>query len=393
MGDESAAKTIRALLIESRDSRASPAAVLARCAPDRQETGTRFDVLVANDLDEGLRLLDRGHVVDVILFVVDASEPRGPAAWVRLRKAVAHLPIIVLAETSDKEQAEAAIRQGIQDWLPRGALTESMLASAVRHAIERFRIDLELRARIRRLERARARTHRQAAELRARAKELDATNRELDDFVYVASHDLKEPLRGIKAYCELFVEDYQDRLDTIGVNRLRTVAGMCGRLERQISDLLTYYRVGRMPSPPAPVDLMEVVDGQVAAFRPLLDRRGASVRVKGPLPCVLGHPLMLGLIVGNLISNGLKYNRSERPKVEIGAVVDQPATIYVRDNGIGIAPEHHEAVFGLFRRLHGPKEFEGTGAGLTIVRKIVQSYKGRIWLESEPGRGTTFFVF
>jgi signal transduction histidine kinase len=166
---------------------------------------------------------------------------------------------------------------------------------------------------------------------------------------------------------------------------------MCDRLEIQIGDLLTYYRVGRMSPSVARVDLTAVVDAQVAALRPMLERRHGAVRVRGPLPAVDGHPVLLGMVFGNLIANGLKYNRSARPVVEIGLVAADPSTIYVRDNGIGIAEEHHEAIFAMFRRLHGRKEYEGSGAGLAIVRKIIDAYGGRIWLESEPGRGSTFF--
>jgi len=96
-------------------------------------------------------------------------------------------------------------------------------------------------------------------------------------------------------------------------------------------------------------------------------------------------------VLANLISNALKYNESRPPRVEIGAVAGEPCTLYVRDNGIGIDPKYHDAIFTIFRRLHGRKQYEGTGAGLTIVRKIVQSYGGRIWLESVPGEGTVFY--
>jgi light-regulated signal transduction histidine kinase (bacteriophytochrome) len=308
-----------------------------------------------------------------------------------LRISFPHHPIIVLSEDDELDVAHVAIRQGIHDWIGKSDLTAAMLDRAIRRAIERHRIELDLRKRVRFSEKTRRRTRSQMHELQTRAKELDAANRELDDFVYVVSHDLKEPLRGIKAYCELFSEDYANRLDEAGLKRLDAVAGLCGRLEKQISDLMTYYRVGRMPPSETRVDLMEVVDGQIAAFRALLDKRQASIRVKGPLPHVHGHPVLLGLIIGNLISNGLKYNRSEKPAIEIGVAAERADTVYVRDNGIGIAPEHHQAIFDLFRRLHGRKEFEGTGAGLTIVRKIVESCGGKIWLESTPGEGTMFF--
>jgi light-regulated signal transduction histidine kinase (bacteriophytochrome) len=115
------------------------------------------------------------------------------------------------------------------------------------------------------------------------------------------------------------------------------------------------------------------------------------VRVVDPLPVVQGDALLIGKVLANLISNGLKFNQSEIPQVEIGALAGNPPVIYVRDNGIGIPKQYHDEIFTIFRRLHGRARYEGSGAGLTIVRKIVESHGGRVWLESEPGRGTTFF--
>jgi len=387
---QAAIEMIRILLIHAGSSDTSLVETLLENARrGAVERSPRFDLTRARSMADALRLLEASRKFDVMLFDFDTDETAGPAGLVRLLSAAADAPVVILGD--DDSLAPAAIRQGAQDWIPRSDLDEAALVRAIRHAVARKQIDVELRQRLRIFQKTRSGTQRKAVELRARAKELDVMNRELDDVIYVASHDLKEPLRGIRAYCELFADDYKHCIDREGVNRLRAIMTMCGRLETQISDLLTFYRVGRVRRSVVHVDLTEVVDGQVAAFRAVLDRRGATVRVKGPLPTVHGHPVLLGMVFTNLISNSLKYNRSKRPLVEIGTVAHQPCTIYVRDNGIGIPPEHHETVFELFRRLHGRKEFEGTGAGLTIVRKIIRSYQGQIWIESQPGQGTTFF--
>lgn len=227
------------------------------------------------------------------------------------------------------------------------------------------------------------------AGVEVKAAELARANQELDDFTYVASHDLKEPLRGISSYCGILLEEYQDKLDENGRRMMSTLVVLCQRLDQLIDDLLTYSRLGRAPELDD-VDLDEVLDRVLETLGPAIDGRGGMVRRLGKLPLVRADATTIGLVLQNLISNGLKFNDEGCPEVEIGSIDGDPLTIYVRDNGIGIEARHHEAVFAMFRRLHGRQKFEGTGAGLPIVRKIVEAHGGRVWLESEPGRGSIF---
>jgi light-regulated signal transduction histidine kinase (bacteriophytochrome) len=228
--------------------------------------------------------------------------------------------------------------------------------------------------------------------LEAHTAELTKINRELDDFTYIASHDLKEPLRGISSYCQILLEDYQDRLDDDGRRRLQSLVSLCARLGQLIDDLLTYSRIGRTPLAAEPIRLDKIASDAVETLQAEIERRGAVVELAGDMPTAMADPTMIGEVLRNLISNGLKFNESPRPHVEIGCLPDEPCTIYVRDNGIGIPAEHHEEIFAMFRRLHSRRKYDGTGAGLTIVRKIVESFGGRIWLESVPELGTTFFI-
>jgi PAS domain S-box-containing protein len=225
--------------------------------------------------------------------------------------------------------------------------------------------------------------------LEAKAAELAKTNRELDDFTYVASHDLKEPLRGISAYCHILLEDYVDRLDADGQRRLAALVDLCGRLSRLIDDLLNYSRIGRGQREHRGIELQEVVSDVIQTLGPLIDQRQAVVQVDGPLPSLQADPLWVGEVFRNLVTNALKFNDSPLPRVEIGC--DGSGTLYVRDNGIGIEPRHHEEIFAMFRRLHSRRRYDGTGAGLSIVRKIVEQHGGSIWLESQPGAGSTFY--
>ena len=224
--------------------------------------------------------------------------------------------------------------------------------------------------------------------LEDKAAQLAKINRDLDDFSYVASHDLKEPLRGISAYCQILLEDYGDKLDNDGERRLRSLVGLCQRLGRLIDDLLTYSQLGRTQPATEPADLNEIVGDVIETLGPAIDDRNAIVRIDGVLPVLKADRVLAGEVFRNLIANALKFNDSERPTIEVGCGPE--GAIFVRDNGIGIPPCHHESIFAMFRRLHSRRKYEGTGAGLTFVRKIVEAHGGRVWLESDLGSGSTF---
>lgn len=243
---------------------------------------------------------------------------------------------------------------------------------------------------LRRLEETDRQLRAMVATLEAKAGELTRTNRELDDFTYVASHDLKEPLRGISAYCDILLDEYRDKVDDNGRRMMKTLVELCGRLSQLIDDLLAYCRAGRTPEA-TDLDLDEVLDEVLMTLGPAIDARSGGVRRLDRLPVVRGDATLLGMVLQNLISNGLKFNDSSAPTVELQVLSGEQPTIVVRDNGIGIEARHHEAVFAMFRRLHARSKYEGTGAGLSIARKIVENHGGRMWLESAPGKGSAFY--
>jgi light-regulated signal transduction histidine kinase (bacteriophytochrome) len=215
---------------------------------------------------------------------------------------------------------------------------------------------------------------------------------ELDAFSYSVSHDLKEPLRSIEAFSQFLLEDYADRLDQQGRQYLLKLANAAARIQRLIDDLLTLARVSRPPSPPSRVDVGRLVRETIEEMGPTIDAKGATVEVEDGLPGVRADVLRIGKVFANLIGNALKFNESECPLVKIGVagVEGDMATFYVQDNGIGIDPKYHERIFGVFQRLHRREDYEGTGAGLAIVRQVVESLGGRIWVESQVGAGATF---
>jgi light-regulated signal transduction histidine kinase (bacteriophytochrome) len=231
--------------------------------------------------------------------------------------------------------------------------------------------------------------------------ELERSNDELDSFAYIASHDLKEPLRGIHNYASFLLEDYADQLDEDGAGKLRTLVRLSRRMEELIESLLHFSRVGRLDLLAVPTNLNHVLEESLEILQVRIEQTEAQVRVPQPLPTVHCDPRATGEIFTNLISNALKYNNKAEKWAEVGWLPapapageeeSGPAVLYVRDNGIGIEERHHENIFRIFKRLHGRDQYGGgTGAGLTIVKKMVERQGGRIWLESTPGTGTTFY--
>lgn len=232
------------------------------------------------------------------------------------------------------------------------------------------------------------------------ACELERSNQELDDFAYIASHDLKEPLRAIYNHAGFLLEDYSDRLEEDGKKRLHRLIELSQRMECLIADLLHYARLGRNDQSTEIIDLNTVISDIEGNFAETLQERNARIVVATPLPHVTGHHPHMTAIFQNLISNGIKYNDTQEKIIEIGLVPSEKEgsgndapTIYVRDNGIGIPDQFRDDVFLIFKRLNSEKAYgPGTGAGLSFVRKIVECLDGNIWLTSAPSEGTTFFL-
>ncbi len=236
--------------------------------------------------------------------------------------------------------------------------------------------------------------------------ELSLKNRELDEFVYVVSHDLQEPLRTLTSFSGFLSEEYADRLEAEGQEYVRYVVDASRRMRAMIQGLLHLSRAGRVIGDFAEVDLDELLVVIKADLAELMRSKGAELRVHGPLPRVWGDRDRIGQLLANLIANGIKYNESPNKWVEVAATRSPDSdpsgaldnaraasvTISIKDNGIGIEAQFHNTIFQLFRRLHSQEEYDGTGVGLAICNKIVQAHGGRIWVESDPGHGATFFV-
>ncbi len=228
-------------------------------------------------------------------------------------------------------------------------------------------------------------------ELRETLRELARSNRELEQFAYVVSHDLQEPLRMVQSYVELLRRRYGDRLEDDAQEFLDFALSGARRMQRMVEDLLRYSRLDSRGGEMAPTDLDEVMQEVEANLRTAIEESGAEIRAE-KLPTVVADRSQMVQLLQNLISNAIKFRGDDAPLVEIRSVRQNGHyLISVSDNGIGIPAEQVERVFAIFQRLHSQDRYPGTGIGLAICRKIVERHGGRIWVESEPGEGTTFF--
>ena len=220
--------------------------------------------------------------------------------------------------------------------------------------------------------------------------DLARSNSDLEQFAYAASHDLQEPLRTITAYLELVKERYGDRLDDTAHEFMDFAIDGAERMQRLITDLLEYSRVGTQGSELEPVNCTRIMDSVLESLNEAIKSQKARVDCS-PLPIVNGDEAQLARLFQNLIGNALKFTGDAVPRIQVWAELQGDDWVFsVKDNGIGIAPDYQERIFGMFARLHSRTEYSGTGVGLALCSKIAQRHGGRIWVESEVGSGSTF---
>lgn len=298
---------------------------------------------------------------------------------------------------------DEAIAVGISALMLAGVLLIAPLFQTIQQAAEtlrRAKDDLEIQV-AQRTEELRDTNVRLSVELDERrraeqqlaryAGELARSNAELEQFAYVASHDLQEPLRMVSSFTQLLAKRYRGRLDQDADEFIGFAVDGATRMQQLINDLLAYSRVGTRGKP------FKILDSNVI-FRGARDNLGKALEESGviifqdPLPNVSGDEVQLTQLFQNLVANAIKFRGPESAQILVSAQKKGQEWIFaVRDNGIGIAPEHQERIFSIFQRLHHRSEYPGTGIGLAICKKIVERHGGRIWVESQPGRGSTFY--
>lgn len=228
------------------------------------------------------------------------------------------------------------------------------------------------------------------ARIQAYARELERSNADLEQFAYVASHDLQEPLRMIASFTALLESRYSSALDERGRRYAGFVIEGARRMQQLLQDLLAYARAGQRPLDRRPVDATALVDRVLTDLQVAIREAGAEVE-RGELPAVVADPTQLGQVFQNLVANALRYRGAAAPRIRIDARrADDGWVFSVADNGIGIEPQYHERIFRMFQSLHERGKYPGTGIGLAIVKTVLERHEGRIWLESTPGAGTTF---
>ena len=232
--------------------------------------------------------------------------------------------------------------------------------------------------------------------LRTRRLSMDLrrSNEDLEHFAHVASHDLQEPLRTVTSYVQLLARRYEGKLDADADDFIRFIVKGTQRMQTLINDLLTYSRVSTHAKPPEPTDCEAVMSEVMSNLEMAIKESGAEITC-GPLPTVMADRGQLSQVFQNLVRNAIKFRGDEPPRISVTAerVLRQAQDEWVfsvQDNGIGIASEHKDKIFQVFERLQSHEEYPGSGVGLAVCKKIVERHGGRIWVESELGKGSTF---
>ena len=235
-------------------------------------------------------------------------------------------------------------------------------------------------------------TERKKAEemLKQKLEELARSNAELEQFAYVASHDLQEPLRMVVSYLQLLQRKYQGKLDSKADKYIYFAVDGASRMQVLINDLLEFSRVTTKANEFEPTNCKSIMDQVLSDLEIFIRENRASISY-GPLPVVMADPVQFAQVFQNLISNAIKFRSEEAPQIKISAEKRADHWLFsVKDNGIGIDPKYSDRIFEVFKRLHKREEYPGTGIGLSICKKIIERHEGQIWVESEAGKGSTF---
>jgi len=314
----------------------------------------------------------RLHRPDVVIADYNLPQWNGMEALDVLRRAGLDIPLILVSGALGDVTAVECIKRGATDYVLKDGLAR--LPEAVRRALQEKRL-LRLR--------------RQAEEdLARKAEELARSNADLEQFAYIASHDLQEPLRMVAAYTQLLAERYRGRLDESADKFLGYASEGALRMQSLIQDLLAFSRAGRNGC--GRVDCDAVMEEILLSLGPAIEESGAVV-THAALPAVWANRSQMAQVFQNMIGNAIKFRGKEPPAVSVQAErVGQQWVFSVSDNGIGIAPEHAENIFVVFQRLHTRTEYPGSGIGLAICKKIVERHGGKIWVEAQAGHGSIF---
>jgi signal transduction histidine kinase len=310
----------------------------------------------------------RKNSYDVVLADYNLPSWNGMETVEVLRREGTDIPVVLVSGSLGELKAVECIKRGAADYVLKDHLPR--LSESVRRALR----DKKLRE-----------EHRHSQE------ELARSNRDLEQFAYVASHDLQEPLRMVATYTQLLAERYQGKLDENADKYIHYAVEGALRMQTLVQDLLAFSRVGRQGTEFKLIECRAAVEMALKNLHAAIQESGAGINCES-LPALVADGSQLVQVFQNLIGNAIKFRGGSKPVIRVQAEKRVREWIFsVADNGIGIAAEHAEIVFVIFQRLHTRAEYPGSGIGLAICQKIIERHGGRIWVESEPGKGSTFF--
>lgn len=324
----------------------------------------QFTLLEADTVAEGLEMY-RSHQPACVLLDYSLPDADGIEFLKCLSRETKVLPVIMLTGAGEESIAAEAMKLGIQDHLTKGSGEEVALRKLVLNAIDKSILQ----------------------------RHLEEQRVQITAFAQTAAHDLKAPLRQIRCFPKLLREHLGELsiLDTEVVEYLQFIEGAAVEMEQLVDALMIYAMVGHNANPPALVHLSELMKVVLSNFEAALEKTGGSLQI-GSMPTVIGDRTGLLHVFNNLVGNGIKYNRRS-PVVRVSAEQDgQHWHCCVQDNGIGIEPKYHQEIFDPFRRLHTKRDYEGSGIGLAICKKVLKEHGGKIWVESLSGQGTVFHL-
>jgi len=335
--------------------------------------GLSVSVAVVQTEAEFLRQV-RSHCPDVVVADYNLPQWKGMEALNVLQREGLDIPLVLVSGALGDVTAVECIKQGATDYVLKDGLAR--LPEAIRRALQEKRL---------------LRMRRQAEEdLARKVEELARSNADLEQFAYVASHDLQEPLRMVTSYTQLLAERYRGQLDEAADKYIGYASEGALRMQHLIQDLLAFSRVGRSGSTCESVDCNAVMEDATRSLTAAIQESDAMVRYDA-LPAVWADRPLITQVFQNLIGNAIKFRKAALPEIKVRAEASGADWLFsVSDNGIGIAPEYAENIFVVFQRLHARTEYPGNGIGLAICKKIVERYGGKIWVEGVAGQGSTF---
>jgi signal transduction histidine kinase len=361
-----------------------------------EQNRIRFNIAIALSLKESAVKIKKNDF-DIILLDLGLPDSSGLDTLTNLMALSPKLTtIIILTGLNDTEMGLRALNNGAQDYIIKGQFDSEKLLKSIIYSLERSRLNIELKTQIeaRKVAEKEILTLNSDLEQRIhdRTTQLEIVNLELEAFSHSVSHDLRAPLRHINGFAEILKEEFYEQLPEKARNYLDTISDSAKKMNILINDLLNLSRTNRIELKKTKLKMNQVIDDALNEVQPFINNRKVAFNI-APLPVVYGDYNLLRLVWVNLLDNAIKYTRSrKKATIKIDCRKEKNEYIFcIRDNGAGFDMNYAQKLFGVFQRLHSSEEFEGTGIGLSNVRRIISRHSGRTWAEAKVNKGAAFY--